>query len=404
MHDAAGNPRNVIRSVTTARNDSAGIARIMALAGYPRVPVMGDRDFYQVERLTKRVGAIHEAIKFGLPVIPFLPHIMPHIDRDTWPDADVLGVCRDVLKKFGLTKSGWKYLLDMPPRRAWMLSNVPGGYHGDSMRGIVRRVQALAEIVVWPRKLDPVQNVFDRHLLDHEYEPEIRGTLLIICKRMWEHADTLRVRGNQYREFLGHTMDVIDWFDRERPVFDKQQKNSSWETIFGRAHAWHEELRAAREREVAERLATLRRAQIKAHAWGTLIDRTATEDGYEVVPLVTELMLGNEGDTMGHCVGGYTDRCRRGSCRIFSIRQQGESKATVEIGPSDAGGDWRVRQIRGPRNANVSDRLTTIGNGIVNDWNKKYAKGEEEFFPPWAAEPQLLGTTVEPAWPAGPGR
>jgi len=391
MQDAAGDARNVIRSVTTHRNDSVGIARIMASAGYPRVPVMGDRDFYQVERLTKRVGAVQEAVKFALPIIPFLPHIIPHIDRQSWPDAEILGLSREVLKKFGLTKSGWKYLLSMPPQRAWMLSNVPGGREGDSMRGIVRRVQALAEIGVWPKRMDPIENVFDRHLLDHEYQPEVRDTLLVICKRMWEHADTLRARGNQYREFLGHTMDVIDWFDRERPVFDKNQKNSSWETIFARAKVWHDELRARAQREAAERLRALRSAQIATHSWGTLIDRTQTPDGYEIVPLVTEIMLGNEGEAMDHCVGGYSYQCRHGYCRIFSIRRKGESKATVEIGPSAVGGEWRVRQIRGYHNRNVSDRLATIGNGIVNDWNKKREKGVEEFFPSWANDSRYLG-------------
>src|SRR3954471_2376198 len=136
---------------------------------------------------------------------------------------------------------------------------------------------------------------------------------------MWEHADTLRPRGNEYRESLGHSMDVIDWFDRERPVFDKNQKNSSWETIFGRAKAWHDELRAAIQREADERAKAVRRAQLAVRSWGTLIDRATTSDGYEIIPLVTETMLVDEGSAMVHCVGGYTEDCRRGHSRIFSI-------------------------------------------------------------------------------------
>jgi len=404
MQDAAGNSRNVIRSVTTTRNDAMGIGKIMTDAGYPQVPVMGDRDFYQVERLRKRAGAVHEAVKFGLPVVPFLPHIIPHISQTDWTDADVLGVSREVLKNFGLTKSGWKYLLSMPPQRAWLLSNVPGGREGFSMRGIVRRIQALAEIGVWPKKIDAVENVFDRKLLDHEYEPEVRDTLLVICKRMWEHADTLPARGNQYREFLGHSMDVIDWFDRERPRFDKNQKNSSWETIYGRAKAWHDEEIARVQREAEERLLALRRAQIATKSWGTLLDRFTTEDGFEVVPLVTEIMLTNEGASMKHCVGGYTAHCRNGQSRIFSIRKNGESKATIEIGAGQGGGDWRIRQIRGPENANVSDRLATIGNRVLTDWNKKREKGEEEFFPQWANTPQYLGELQDAPELGGPGR
>jgi len=403
MQDTAGNARNVIRSVATARNDLDGIASVMVNSGYPRVPVMGDRDFYQVERLRARKGAVREAVKFSPPIIPFLPHIIPHIIRPGWPDADVLAVCKEVLKNFGLTKSGWKYLLGMPPERAWMLSNVPGGREGDSMRGIVRRVQALTEIGIWPKRLDPVDNVFDRHLLDHEYPADLRDTLLVICKRMWEHADTLRPRSNEYREFLGQTMDVIDWFDRERPIFDKNQKNSSWQTVLARAHQWHEELRARMQREAAERLERARHAQIATQSWGTLVDRTQTQDGYEIVPLVTEIMLENEGEVMGHCVGGYSPRCRAGNARIFSIRKGGNSKATVEIGLSVTNGEWRLQQIRGPKNRNVSDRLTSIGNHLVADWNKKREKGVEEFFPGWANDPLYLGTTPELSASAAPG-
>jgi hypothetical protein len=395
MQDTAGNSRTVIRSVMTSRNDSAGIAKIMADAGYPRIPVMGDRDFYQVERLRKRAGALQEAVKFGLSVIPFLPHIMPHIEKPDWADAEVLGLAREAMKKFGMTKSGWKYLLSMPPQRAWLLSNVPGGREGDSMRGIVRRVQALAEIGVWPKRMDAVERVFDRHLLDHEYEPEVRDTLLVICKRMWEHADTMPARSGKYREFLGHTMDVIDWFDQERPRFEKNQKNSSWETIHERVKAWHEELRQRQEREAAERLEALRRAQVATRSWGTLIDKFETDDGFEVIPLVTEIMLVSEGQGMGHCVGSYTSRCRSGHSRIFSIRKKGESKATLEIGAGSGGGEWRIQQIRGPKNQNVSDRLATIGNKVLTDWNKKRAKGEEEAFPQWANDPKYLGDLVD---------
>jgi hypothetical protein len=115
-------------------------------------------------------------------------------------------------------------------------------------------------------------------------------------------------------------------------------------------------------------------------------------------------MLHNEGDVMGHCVGGggYTNKCRSGESRIFSIRKNGESKATVEIGAGQAG-DWRIRQIRGRKNANVSDRLSTIGNQVLTEWARKREKGEEEFFPNWANEPQYIGDLNDTVV-AAPGR
>lgn len=65
-------------------------------------------------------------------------------------------------------------------------------------------------------------------------------------------------------------------------------------------------------------------------------------------PLVKELekQLKYEGDTMGHCVGGYCPDVLEGRSRIFSLRDaKGEPHVTVEVEPStmqrfDAHGDF----------------------------------------------------------------
>lgn len=45
--------------------------------------------------------------------------------------------------------------------------------------------------------------------------------------------------------------------------------------------------------------------------------------------------LKNEGDIMGHCVGGYCDEVKSGRSRIFSLRDaKGEPHVTIETGPS----------------------------------------------------------------------
>ena len=45
-----------------------------------------------------------------------------------------------------------------------------------------------------------------------------------------------------------------------------------------------------------------------------------------------------EGDTMGHCVGGYCDNVANGNSRIFSLRDaKGEPHVTVEVNPKN---DW----------------------------------------------------------------
>ena len=50
-----------------------------------------------------------------------------------------------------------------------------------------------------------------------------------------------------------------------------------------------------------------------------------------------EKQLKYEGDTMGHCVGGYCDDVLEGRSRIFSLRDaKGEPHVTVEVGPHKA--------------------------------------------------------------------
>lgn len=56
-----------------------------------------------------------------------------------------------------------------------------------------------------------------------------------------------------------------------------------------------------------------------------------------------------EGDTMGHCVGGYCDDVIGGQSRIFSLRDaKGEPHVTIEVAPTDAG--EVIQQIKGKQN------------------------------------------------------
>lgn len=60
-------------------------------------------------------------------------------------------------------------------------------------------------------------------------------------------------------------------------------------------------------------------------------------------PLVKELekQLKYEGDTMGHCVGGYCPDVLEGRSRIFSLRDaRGEPHVTVEVNPAE---EWATR-------------------------------------------------------------
>ena len=90
--------------------------------------------------------------------------------------------------------------------------------------------------------------------------------------------------------------------------------------------------------------------------------------------------LKNEGEQMGHCVGGYTDSVARGDSRIFSLRdEKGGAHATVEaipneeyvdgINPPWEGAPFDIHQIKGKGNLAVSDKYR----GYIKDWLNKEA-------------------------------
>ena len=61
-----------------------------------------------------------------------------------------------------------------------------------------------------------------------------------------------------------------------------------------------------------------------------------------------------EGDTMGHCVGGYCNDVLSGVARIFSLRDaKGEPHVTIEVTPTDVGDV--IQQIKGKQNLPPKD-------------------------------------------------
>lgn len=86
-----------------------------------------------------------------------------------------------------------------------------------------------------------------------------------------------------------------------------------------------------------------------------------------------------EGDTMGHCVGGYCDDVIGGRSRIFSLRDaKGEPHVTIETRPSEEYPEWTdLAQVKGKQNlAPKEDYLPFvqdfIRNSPVGEWGMTY--------------------------------
>lgn len=77
------------------------------------------------------------------------------------------------------------------------------------------------------------------------------------------------------------------------------------------------------------------------------------EDGWQVWELTTASHLLREGKTLGHCVGQvqmrYAKDVASGVCKIYSVRQEGKPKITVEVR------DGKVTQTQGKSGVRLKD-------------------------------------------------
>lgn len=112
-------------------------------------------------------------------------------------------------------------------------------------------------------------------------------------------------------------------------------------------------------------------------------DLPSTDDGFGNMssPGYDELekALKYEGDTMGHCVGGYCDDVYEGRSRIYSLRDaKGEPHVTVEIEPKTRGTkertDWFAKQPKDVQNKITTEALElekTYPDALTS-WHKAY--------------------------------
>lgn len=89
-------------------------------------------------------------------------------------------------------------------------------------------------------------------------------------------------------------------------------------------------------------------------AWSLAVPSMDWKD-YRLVGLDNDQALFEEGKAMRHCVGGYGNRCRTSSLRIYSVlsRLHGRRVATISI-VMHSNGQWIIDQLKGPGNTVVA--------------------------------------------------
>lgn len=87
--------------------------------------------------------------------------------------------------------------------------------------------------------------------------------------------------------------------------------------------------------------------------------------------------LVEEGNTMGHCVGGYCEGVASGESRIFSLRDpKGKSHVTVEVSPNSS---TELRPEGGPNVMSgdiLKQRFGQKGADAFDEWRRLYQEGD----------------------------
>jgi len=190
----------------------------------------------------------------------------------------------------------------------------------------------------------------------------------IIQKLACEEFETMETG----REFVGYLYHCL----RDQPKYSVQRR--SIQDIKIECDEYYEKIsqririREARENERRKKLE--RRKRILS--WGPhktiqprlikINRKTLVENRFQIIELRNEVELEREGRMLKHCVGTYSQRCKNGSCSIWSLRRMKDGNfvraVTIQVSR-----DRRIVQMRGilNRTPDKEDRK------VIVEWAKR---------------------------------
>jgi hypothetical protein len=218
----------------------------------------------------------------------------------------------------------------------------------------LNQIASFMNIPMWARKLKPAVADWFCYMPDdlHCYLPEKTWE-----QRLWLRAFESRGGGNpDFAYWIARN--VLNIGDRIRPVLDFLSDMNDWvmeakrkkprcitrpfspdmsvTTVRTENELWH--------KAIAKCKAAKSNYKIPAPWYPA-----GRVNGYQIVPLATTEELWKEGRAMHHCAGSYDYRVAAGKCYIYSVRQDDNRVATVELVRKQ--GKVKPLQIRAARNA-----------------------------------------------------
>ena len=151
----------------------------------------------------------------------------------------------------------------------------------------------------------------------------------------------------------------------------------TWRAVLRRADEWHR-----RQQAVVEQARTSRASAQALSSWDFACGPVAWE-GYEIIPLTSEIELWDEGQAMSSCVYKIRRLCAKSSepSRFFSVRKNGLRCATLELvwckpyesrhGLGLINGLWQLQDCRLPHNRLPPDELVELLTGFARHYSEQ---------------------------------
>lgn len=267
-----------------------------------------------------------------------------------------------MVKRYGLTKGGWKVLLSLnnEQKGRWLLNDaLPLGF-----------ATVLEVINQHPKNRFPkVTGMRAVHELTRLFPDRINAPEHNLLKQLVGEALTHSTKAKHIANWVSLEWDQVkDWYSAagRNLTPDANQLKAKWTWFVRNSEAWHEEIQHQQ---------TLRRMEARKEelvTWESALEAHTHKD-FEFVPLLSSADLYTEGKEQVHCVGGtgYISRCKNGKSMIWSIRNdQGARVATLEINQDEHNEDRYYRgQLKGKRNTEVTPEVEKAADGLVKRYN-----------------------------------
>jgi len=274
----------------------------------------------------------------------FVTHaLLPFWLDSAHADEIDLGGLKRLLADQGVNGRGWRLYLDYGDALFAPLQNVlvtpkRAIANADNAIAYLRMLQACEMDVLPPPEL--VASMAQWHL------PQVRLALIppLFFRAAWKACVAAQYADTGIDGFIGtQVLPLASWYFSSgsyESISDTRLK-AGWLTLMRLRREWF----IAQARTLGE------------EEWPPIL-RSYVWDTFRFSALYSEAQLAEEGDSMGHCVGDYADRCRSELLRIYSVRHYKTGRRVATLSATELRtGLWEIDQIKGPYNADVEPRL-----------------------------------------------